>query len=233
MVQDAISTITVEIKVHPGISADSFVIVYLHGTELSMPSELPPQPCIEVKMHCGGKGLNQARNASAYKRTLPEALVEALTIVRQWADSAHIRRRVALWCFSRGAAWGLQICSAWSSLIDFAWLFAGYPSTHEEFNAMTEARVTLQCDIPMVLVNCTDDAFCNVRKFPTWFMAFRAAVISPPSRQLGHRREHIYWFELPGTHDYAHHLYSRFCLHQCGSNLAALWTAFWSGAFNS
>ena len=71
-------------------------------------------------------------------------------------------------------------------------VFAGYPSTYEQFTAMTEARVSLQCDIPMVLINCIDDFFCNVRVCPTWFMAFRAAAMSPPSMAICFRREHIF-----------------------------------------
>ena len=191
-----------------------------------MPSRLPPKPCIEVKMHTGGKGTSQGKNASSYRRHLPNALVDALTIVRQWADSAQTRRRVVLWCFSRGAAWGLQICSAWASLIDFAWLMAGYPSNDDYFQHQVEARVSMQCDIPMVLINFIDDASCNDKRFPQWFLSFRAAAQCLPSSNLGYRKAHFFWFEVTGNHDTAFEMYSTFAVGQRGET-RDIWASFW------
>ena len=223
-VLDTVDPLEIEVRAHPGITPTSKVIAYLPGTiGFSKPESMgpPPQPCIEVFIKCGGKSSTQGRNADSFRRSLPESVINTLRIVRKWADSAHItqqdpnanslppRRSVAIFCFSRGAAWGLQICNMHGSLIDYAWIFAGFPSTKDQWTAKTEAITTMQAEIPIVMVQFVTDFWCNKNNYPTWYAALESGMSALPSNEPGHRRSHFWFFNLPGDHDTAQHFWHK------------------------
>ena len=211
-VPDFLDPMVIEVKNNGVITATSKVIVYLPGTT-GFPKDkgLPPTGCIEVFIECGGKGATQGGNASSFRRKMPDSLIKTLGIVRACADSADTlqknpiatrppRRSVAIFCFSRGAAWGLQICNNHGSLIDYAWIFAGFPSTKDQWYAKIEAIATMQLDTPVVIVQFKKDYWCNIENYPTWYAAFQGGMSAPastvPSTLPGHRREHFFFFRL-------------------------------------
>ncbi len=111
--------------------------------------------------------------------------MEALTITRDWADSA--RKRVFLMGWSRGGAWALQIASTQSCLMDGVWCFAGYPSQKDQWAQQTEARALMQLDIPVVVCQFQSDYFCNPMVYPHWYAQFALAEQAQEGRHLGKR----------------------------------------------
>ena len=95
---DGTDSCDVSIVHMPRVSDNSKVFVYVPGSggfrgtpETSF--SRPPQPCILICIHLGGKGAVQGKNAPGYTRPMPPVLIQVLDVVWAWAGVGPNRAR--------------------------------------------------------------------------------------------------------------------------------------------
>ena len=85
-------------------------------------TDTPVVPCtVVVLLSSAGAG-----SSKKFNRDLPNSVLAGLKAVRRWADRCN--RAVLASGFSRGGRWLLQVACLHADLIDFALVFAGYPT---------------------------------------------------------------------------------------------------------
>ena len=128
----------------------------------------PPYPCTIVVLWSDGVG-TQGKGKS-YQRNLPPSMVAALKAIRRIGDCR--KRSLLAAGFSRGAKWVMQLASLHSDLMDFAIMFAGYPSDRNAEVQAAEARALLRTPLPMDVVQYQYDHFCS----PATYVAFTSTL---------------------------------------------------------
>ena len=185
----------VEIFSDPQVTAESPVLVILPGCggELKDLVKLfgkAPQAAWYIACDIGDRGEKSAGNA--WKRDMPECVVELLRKVNAWG------RKAIIVGFSRGGHWGIELCTRHVRLLSGAVLVGAYPETRDAQYQVEEAENLMQVDLPILTVHGLRDACCTLA-YPKWHARQTQAMLSdaPPP----HRRETFTSVTVPGVHD--------------------------------